>query len=179
VIQSPRIYKNMTTMHPIDDVLWRDVDELKSSDYNPNHVATNELDLLATSLLEDGWTQPIVTRQDGKIVDGHHRFIVAKDHANELQKDGKVPCVILNHQTEGDQRISTIRHNRASGAHMVDAMAENVRFLVEQSELSDGEIAKRVGMEQEEIKRLSRQVKLPDKHSDDDYERAWKPQGPK
>jgi len=167
----------MVTDHPVDDVTWRDVSELQASTYNPNHVASAELDLLATSLLEDGWTQPIVTRPDGVIVDGHHRYRVAKDHPDDLQRNGAVPCVVLRPDSEGDQRISTIRHNRASGAHLVDGMAANIRYLIEETGLEPDEIATRVGMEHEEIKRLARQVKLPDKHSDDKYERAWKPQG--
>jgi len=165
------------TEHPINDITWRPIDELTRSDYNPNHLATSEMKLLAQSLLEDGWTQPIVTREDGKIVDGHHRYRVACEYPSNLQQDGCVPCVILNNLTEADDRISTIRHNRASGAHLVEGMANNVKYLLQQADMTNKEIANRVGMEEEEINRLSRSVELPDMHDDTDFERAWKPQG--
>jgi len=164
------------TEHPIENIKWRDVNELTSSEYNPNHVAVSEMNLLAQSLLEDGWTQPIVTRENGKIVDGHHRFMVAQEYPEELQRDGCVPCVVIENPTEADDRISTIRHNRASGAHLVEGMADNVRYLIQDANMTNEEIATRVGMEEEEIKRLSRAVDLPEMHSDDQFERAWKPQ---
>lgn len=163
--------------HPVDQIEWRHTEELTGSDYNPNHVATSEMDLLAQSLLEDGWTQPIVTRENGKVVDGHHRLKVAMAYADELQREGCVPCVVLDNPTEADDRISTIRHNRASGAHLVEGMADNLRYLLNDANMTHEEIASRVGMEEEEISRLSRAVDLPEMHSDEDFERAWKPQG--
>jgi hypothetical protein len=52
---------------PVDFVKWVQADEVKANDYNPNSVASPEMALLETSILEDGYTQPIVVfAEDGK-----------------------------------------------------------------------------------------------------------------
>lgn len=162
-------------IHPVDEIEWVHAGELTGADYNPNHVATAELNLLAQSMLEDGWTQPLVIRPDGQIVDGHHRFLVSGDFPDDLRPGGKVPCVTLRGKAESDLRISTIRHNRARGAHTIDGMVENMDYIINESGLDEEEVATRLGMEQEEIERLAAHVSLPDKHEDADYEREWRP----
>ena len=49
---------------PISNVRWVDRDELVPNGYNPNKVAPDELELLIVSILEDGYTQPIVALSD-------------------------------------------------------------------------------------------------------------------
>ena len=45
---------------PVDCVLWVPADQVEANDYNPNTVAPPEMKLLALSIGEDGYTQPIV-----------------------------------------------------------------------------------------------------------------------
>jgi ParB-like chromosome segregation protein Spo0J len=127
-------------------------------------------------MLGDGWTQPIVVRPSGQIVDGHHRYYVASEHPDELQRDGKVPVVEIDHETEEEQRISTIRHNRARGAHDVESMAENISHILTNSDMGEGELADELGMEMEEIRRLKTALDLPTEYEGDEYEREWKPE---
>jgi len=61
---------------PVSAVVWKHRDTLTSNDYNPNRVAPPELELLILSILEDGWTQPIVILKDGTIVDWFHRWLM-------------------------------------------------------------------------------------------------------
>jgi len=49
---------------PVDCVLWVQSDHVQANDYNPNSVAKVEMSLLATSILHDGYTQPVVTIWD-------------------------------------------------------------------------------------------------------------------
>ncbi len=46
---------------PIDLVRWVPIEKVESNDYNPNSVAKVEMRLLYTSILHDGYTQPVVT----------------------------------------------------------------------------------------------------------------------
>ena len=60
---------------PIDRVRWVKIEEVEANDYNPNSVASKEMNLLYTSILHDGYTQPIVTIRDRErskyvIIDG-------------------------------------------------------------------------------------------------------------
>ncbi|MGN0180385.1 MAG: ParB N-terminal domain-containing protein, partial [Monoglobaceae bacterium] len=45
---------------PVECVKWVKADEVIANDYNPNSVAPPEMELLHTSIQEDGYTQPIV-----------------------------------------------------------------------------------------------------------------------
>lgn len=58
-------------------VEWVSHDEVKPNRYNPNRMTWHERMLLRQSMLEDGWTQPVVTLPDGTIVDGEQRWTVA------------------------------------------------------------------------------------------------------
>ena len=62
---------------PLDNITWLHRDKLKANSYNPNRVAKPELKLLKLSIIEDGWTQPIVANKDYTIVDGYHRWTVS------------------------------------------------------------------------------------------------------
>lgn len=143
-----------TSTQPVANVQWLHRDELKGNDYNPNSVAPPEMKLLKLSIMEDGWTQPIVARSNGEIVDGFHRWTVSADPEVYAMTDGMVPVVKLRDEIDpAHQRMSTIRHNRARGSHAVTSMADIV------AELSDGgltrkEIGTRLGMEPEEVDRL-------------------------
>ena len=64
---------------PLDKITWLDRNELKPNKYNPNKVAPKELKLLKISIMEDGWTQPIVINPDKTIVDGFHRWSISAD----------------------------------------------------------------------------------------------------
>lgn len=142
----------MPDAQPLDKIEWVPRDDLTANDYNPNHVAPPELDLLALSILADGWTQPIVARPDGVIVDGFHRWTVAGRPKVAALTGGLVPVVRI----EGDPvhlRASTVRHNRARGQHAVAKMADLVAQMVELGADPD-EVRDAMGMDPEEVKRL-------------------------
>ena len=125
------------TIQPIDAVEWVARDTLTSNGYNPNHVARPELKLLKLSIMADGWTQPIVAREDGQIVDGFHRWTISADPEISALTNGLVPVVRLRPALEmADQMASTIRHNRARGQHGVIPMADIVTSLKDDHGLS-------------------------------------------
>ena len=47
---------------PVDCVQWDKEELVIANDYNPNTVAPPEMELLHTSIQEDGYTQPIVVK---------------------------------------------------------------------------------------------------------------------
>ena len=145
---------------------------MTANDYNPNRVAPPELALLKTSIVEDGWTQPIVVRSDHVIVDGFHRWTVSEDPVIYGMTDGFVPVVVLPPaETHDHQRLSTIRHNRARGTHMVRAMADIMADL----HLPDDELRIRLGMEQEEIDRLRQRGNMLKRGAAESFSAAWVP----
>ena len=163
---------------PVDCVLWVANDEVGANDYNPNSVAPPEMTLLAHSIMEDGYTQPIVTyhKEDGyEVVDGFHRNRVGKENKKVRERLlGYLPVVAINQdrQEKGDRIASTIRHNRARGKHRIDAMSEIVVDLKRRN-WSDEKIARDLGMDADEVLRLSQITGLAEMFADKDFSQAW------
>lgn len=163
---------------PVDCVIWVKSDEVVANEYNPNHVAPPEMELLHTSIKEDGYTQPIVVYQhDGKyeVVDGFHRNRVGKEYKdiNERIK-GYLPVVVINEDVadKGQRIASTIRHNRARGKHQVEAMSDIVLDLRKRN-WSNKKIAKKLGMDADEVLRLAQITGLAEMFADKDFNEAW------
>lgn len=161
---------------PLDKITWVDRELLKPNNYNPNKVAPPELKLLKISILEDGWTQPIVVNSDYTIVDGFHRWTVSGHEEINNLTGGKVPVVFLNETDEAQKKMATIRHNRARGTHGVLEMSNIVTDMVKEG-LSGEEIMSRLQMEKEEVTRLLFRAGIPksDVFKDSDFSNAWTP----
>jgi len=165
---------------PVDFVKWVLSDAVTANDYNPNKVAPPEMELLEVSIINDGYTQPIVTWENPEknkieVIDGFHRNRVGKE-SKIVQKRilGYLPVVnIRKEQNDKNDRIaSTIRHNRARGKHQIDAMSEIVIELKNRN-WTNQRIAKQLGMDEEEILRLCQISGLENLFSDRDFSRAW------
>ncbi|MDX1430674.1 MAG: ParB/RepB/Spo0J family partition protein [Rhodothermales bacterium] len=163
---------------PVDNIQWIPVDRLQANDYNPNVVAPPEMELLALSVREDGYTQPIVAWQDNghyEVIDGFHRNRVGReDETISARLHGYLPVVVANEGRvdRGDRIASTIRHNRARGKHQVGAMADIVIELKRRN-WSDKKIGKHLGMEPDEVLRLSQITGLAEMFADRDFSEAW------
>ncbi len=163
---------------PVDCVVWVKNENVVANDYNPNKVAPPEMELLEVSIMNDGYTQPIVTwPKDDKIevIDGFHRSRVGKESV--VVKDrvkGYLPTVIIRKEQEGknDRIASTIRHNRARGKHQVDAMSEIVIELKNRN-WTNKRISKQLGMDEEEVLRLCQVSGLEHLFNDRDFSNAW------
>jgi hypothetical protein len=165
---------------PIDYVKWEYNENVVANDYNPNKVAPPEMELLEVSIINDGYTQPIVTwanPEKGKteVIDGFHRNRVGKESKIVSERiKGFLPVVnIRTEQSNKNDRIaSTIRHNRARGKHQVNAMSEIVIELKNRN-WSNKRISKQLGMDEEEVLRLCQISGLEHLFSDKDFSKAW------
>lgn len=157
---------------PVLNVKMVDIDKVIANDYNPNKVAPPEMQLLKHSIEEDGYTQPIVTYYDKSrdiyiVVDGFHRYRVAKEYLNLKQ----IPVVTIDKDLE--HRIaSTIRHNRARGTHQIVDMSHIVLILTENG-WTDSQISKHLGMELDEIIRLKQITGMKDAFANHTFSKSW------
>lgn len=162
---------------PINQVQWLHRDNLKPNNYNPNAVAPPELRLLKISIIEDGWTQPIVANPDRTIVDGFHRWTVSGHPEIYALTGGYVPVVFVEPKDDASKQMATIRHNRARGTHAVLRMSDIVAGMVKDG-LSMQEICTRLQMEEEEVIRLSNRAGIPktDIVSNHSWSASWIPE---
>ncbi len=157
---------------PVLNVRLVPADKIVANDYNPNRMASPEMQLLKISIEEDGYTQPIVTYYNEEkdiyeVVDGFHRWLVNKlyFHLPEL------PVTVIDKPI--DQRIaSTIRHNRARGTHQIIDMSQIVCRLTSQG-WSDERICKFLGMELDEVIRLKQVSGLREAFANHIFSRSW------
>jgi ParB-like chromosome segregation protein Spo0J len=164
---------------PVDCVQWIKADLVEANDYNPNSVAPPEMELLRHSIAEDGYTQPIVAfkNENGfEVIDGFHRNRVGRE-CEEIQErvKGYLPLAVINEAREdrGDRIASTIRHNRARGKHKVDSMADIVVELKRRN-WSDKKIGKELGMDPDEVLRLTQITGLAEMFADREFSEAWR-----
>lgn len=163
---------------PVDCVLWVKGETVEGNPYNPNIVAPPEMKLLKRSILEDGYTQPIVTWQiDGcrEVVDGFHRNRVGKEDKKVRERvRGYLPVTTINEwrTDKGDRIAATIRHNRARGKHQVEGMSDIVIELSRRN-WSDKRIARELGMDPDEVLRLKQISGLAEMFSDAEFSEAW------
>lgn len=161
---------------PVYNVLAVPIEDIQANSYNPNSVASPEMKLLYKSILEDGYTMPIVCYRldNGKfeIVDGFHRYTVMKTHKDIYEREkGLLPVVIIDKDIS-NRMASTIRHNRARGSHSTELMSNIVAELIETGR-SDRWIMKNIGMDADELLRLKQLTGLQALFKDHEFSQAW------
>ena len=162
---------------PIDRVRWVPIEKVEANDYNPNSVARVEMRLLYTSILHDGYTQPIVTVHDKDrdryvIVDGFHRFHTCRSNPDILARNrGMLPIVVID-KSINDRMASTVRHNRARGKHSITGMSSMVFGMLENG-WEDAAICAELGMEAEELLRLKHVTGFSKLFANTEYRQSW------
>lgn len=162
---------------PVYNVIAVPIEKVTANDYNPNSVAPPEMQLLETSIWEDGYTQPVVTVYDKErdvyvVVDGFHRYLTLKNSQRIYDREkGLLPCVVLDKEIH-DRMASTIRHNRARGSHSIELMSTIVAELVEMGK-GDRWICQHIGMSIDELLRLKQITGLAALFQNRDFSDSW------
>jgi ParB-like chromosome segregation protein Spo0J len=167
----------ITFNSPVYNVKRVPLEKVIANDYNPNKVAPPEMELLETSIWEDGYTQPIVTVYDNEndkyiVIDGFHRYRVGKESQRVREREGGTLPVVVLDKHMSDRMASTIRHNRARGTHNIELMSTIVSELVEMGK-GDRWIMKHIGMSQDELLRMKQVTGLSSLFENKDFSQAW------
>lgn len=142
---------------PVYSIKKVHIDNIVANHYNPNKVASREMQLLYLSIKEDGYTMPIVCYFDKNInkyiiVDGYHRYTIMLLHKDIRDREDSMLPVSLIDKDINNRIASTIRHNRARGKHSVELQSNIVSMLKEG--WNEIDIIKKLGMTAEELQRL-------------------------
>lgn len=170
-------YPSPSWRSPVYNIQSVPIDKVFSNDYNPNAVAPPEMELLETSIWEDGYTQPIVTVYDADndryvVIDGFHRYCVLRDSQRVREREnGMMPVVVLDKEMH-DRMASTIRHNRARGTHNIELMSSIVSELVEMGK-GDRWICEHIGMSRDELLRLKQITGVAALFQNEDFSESW------
>jgi len=172
---------------------------LRPNAYNPNRQSDHDFELLCRSILEDGYTQPIVVQEESdEIIDGEHRW-TAMIVVEALRRDGKLKdftisdlkdlreerftllesvgqetiAVVKTNMTPEQMRIATLRHNRARGSEDVDLATDVLRDLRELGALDWAQES--LMMDDVELQRLLDDATAAEELAADEFSPAWEP----
>ena len=83
------------------------------------------------------------------------------------REHGMLPVAVIDKELS-ERLASTIRHNRARGAHSVELMSNIVSELV-QSGMSDAWIMQHIGMSKDELLRMKQISRIADLFADKEF----------
>ena len=143
------------------NVEYRKVEALIPYARNPRTHAESQIAKIAASIVEYGWTNPILVDGDNGIIAGHGRLAAAR----KLGLD-QVPVIELAHLTVAQKRALVIADNRLA----LDAGWDEEMLALELAELSDaGYDLALTGFEEAEIEALlTSAVAVADDESESD-----------
>ena len=167
------IYEENGIKFPVLNAVLVHKNLIQPNDYNPNHVAKDKMELLKTSIVENGFAFGIVAIYDSEIekfiiIDGYHRDVITGKGWLKLTYK---PLVILDHSME-KRLAATVQFNKARGVHKIDLNAELVKRMVELG-MDDYDICKQLGIDADEFLRLKRNVKIAEIYKDLEYSNSW------
>ncbi len=90
-------------------VTYRQRTALKPHPQNPNTHSARQVDRIARSIRDYGWTNPIIIDEDGNVLAGHGRLLAAGKLGIDI-----VPTICLTHMTPAQKRSYVIADNRLS-----------------------------------------------------------------
>lgn len=144
---------------PEPDLMDLDIDRLDPADAQPRSVFKQQkLEELAQSIRSNGIIQPLIVRRNGdrfEIVAGERRWRAA-------QKAGlhKIPCVVRDVSHENVLELSLIENIQREELNPIEE-ANAFKRLLEMRDLTQEEVARRVGKERSSITNTLRLLKLP------------------
>jgi len=102
------------------------IDRLRPYERNPRTHSPEQIAKIAASLLEFGWTNPILVDGDAGIIAGHGRLLAARELGMTT-----VPVIELTHLSEAQKRAYVIADNRLAldAGWDEDLLAEELKAL--------------------------------------------------
>jgi len=141
------------------------LDQIKAAEHQPRtHFDHARLAELSASIRENGILQPIIVRQVGSaqytIIAGERRF-----RASKLAGLEEVPAVIRDTTDLESYDLALVENVQREDLNPLEE-AEAYRYLVEERDLSQSDVAKLIGKDRATVSNAMRLLKLSDKIRD-------------
>jgi ParB family chromosome partitioning protein len=136
-----------------------DVDRIQPSQFQPRHDFAG-LEGLVESIRENGIVQPVIVRQEGEryeLIAGERRW-----RAAQLAGMTRIPVVIRKVAQDRVLELALVENIQRKDLNPIEE-ARAYDLLIGQMNLSQAEVAKRVGRERSSVANSLRLLKLPDK----------------
>lgn len=149
-----------TQMNSLEtDLIELDIDQLEPTEIQPRKLFNeNKLNELAQSIKTNGVIQPIVARRNGdrfQIIAGERRW-----RAAQLAGLRKVPCIVKDIPEENVLEMSLIENIQREDLNPIEE-ANAYKNLLEKLQVTQEEVARRVGKDRTSITNALRLLRLP------------------
>lgn len=111
-----------------EEVVIRPLDSLVPYERNPNTHPEEQIEQIANSIRQWGWTVPVLIDEKGMVIAGHGRVYAAR----KLGMD-EVPCIVADRWSEEQKRAYVIADNKLQEGSEWDyaTMASELRDLMD------------------------------------------------
>ena len=149
-----------TQVNPLEhDLVELDIDQLDPTDIQPRKFFNeNRLNELAQSIKTNGIIQPIIARRHGdrfQIIAGERRW-----RAAQIAGLRRVPCVVREIPEENVLELSLIENIQREELNPIEE-ANAYKKLLERLDVTQEEVARRVGKDRSSIANSLRLLRLP------------------
>lgn len=149
-----------TQINPLEaDLIEIDIDQLEPTDTQPRKIFNEDrLEELAQSIKVNGIIQPIVARRRGErfqIIAGERRW-----RAAQLAGLHKVPCLVKDIADENVLEVSLIENIQREDLNPIEE-ANAYKNLLDRLNITQEEMARRVGKDRTSITNALRLLRLP------------------
>ena len=144
---------------PKDEIIDINISELRVNPYQPRKVFDDEaLNELASSIKEHGVFQPIIVKKSIKgyeIVAGERRY-----RASKLAGLDKIPAIVRDFNDEQMMEIALLENLQRENLTAIEE-AEAYKLMIERLELTQEQLAKRVGKSRSHVTNIIGLLRLP------------------
>jgi hypothetical protein len=131
-------------------IINKNIDDIKEYENNAKEHPQWQIEQIANSIQEFGFNDPIAINADNQIIEGHGRFLAAKQLGLI-----KVPCIVLDGLTEVQERAYIIAHNKTTMNTNFDL--DRLQYELNALKVEDFDLSL-TGFSDDEIDRLLNQV---------------------
>jgi len=159
------------------EIEWINGEQLSAGPWRSSYLLKPDLEVLARSMAEYGWLQPIIVQSStNRIIDGHVRWEIAgSSRAVKKKVKSHVP-VILQDVSDLDAAFMHIRLNRSKGMSAAKQVSRVMRDLIMAGKVSEDELKKKLAMTSDEVDVMLDGTLLKHRKIDQHkYSRAWVP----
>lgn len=156
---------------------WVDASTLKLASWRTTYVIKSDLEVLARSLEDYGWLQPIVVQASSNtIIDGAHRWMIS-GNLSKLRKitNGNVPVIFIDCD-DIEAMLMHGRLNRGRGEVVAQKLSRIIKSVIRSRKYGEADIKRMFVMHMDEVDLMVDGTLLIDKNiSEHKYSSAWVP----
>jgi hypothetical protein len=151
-------------------------EELHPADWRATHTLKPDLRLVSDSIMNHGWLLPVIVMQDGTIIDGFHRWVLAHRHRPIFRKyKGKVP-VVRKDVDSIDARLLHVQLNRGHGDIVPKYLSLLIKDVLRSGKYTEEDLKKELRMGVDELALLMDGTLLKQRNIKEyEYSKAWEP----